>query len=59
MTQQVGVPKSEVDKLKELLTKREAELVQKNLDLQSIKNKKKDEENEAFAQIQKITTELT
>ena len=51
MTQQVGVPKSEVDKLKELLTKREAELVQKNLDLQSIKNKKKDEENEAFAQI--------
>ena len=59
MTQQVGVPKSEVDKLKEVLTKREAELVQKNLDLQSIKNKKKDEENEAFAQIQKITTELT
>ena len=59
MTQQVGVPKSEVDKLKELLTKREAELVQKNLDLQSIKNKRKDEENEAFAQIQKITTELT
>ena len=59
MTQQVGVPKSEVDKLKEVLTKREAELVQKNLDLQSIKNKRKDEENEAFAQIQKITTELT
>lgn len=30
-----------------------------NLELQSVKNKKKDEENEAFAQIQKITTELT
>ena len=39
MTQQVGVPKSEVDKLKEKLTKREAELVKVNMELQSAKNK--------------------
>ena len=59
MTQQVGVPKSEVDKLKELLTKREAEVVKMNLELQAVKNKMQDEQNDAFSQIQKITTELT
>ena len=49
MTQQVGIPKSEFDKLKELLTKREAELVKVNMELQSAKNKISSNENEAFA----------
>ena len=58
MSQQVGIPKSEYDKLKEALTKREAEVVNLKIDLQKSKNEIAVSRQNIDAEMQKIATEM-
>ena len=58
MQDQVGVPKSEVEKLKSTLSKCETDLLQAKVELQSTKKRLEVSESDGFSEMQKVTKEL-